>query len=229
MKRSDSIGQIAKALAEAQSKFDRILKAQTAAMGKYNYQFADLSDVLDAVRPALNASKIALVQTVEDDQMATYLVHESGEWMACMSPLVEVGESTPQEIGSGLTYSRRYGACLALGVVGETDDDASSAQKARSKPRPASLSPEAKPANNPIIERPNPRMDPMRSETQMALSAKMAEIGHVSTKEMVDFASLTMSMLAKKTIKYADRHEITQSDAEMILAELVRRYPEKTS
>lgn len=216
MKRSDSIGQIAAALAEAQRNFDPILKAQTAEMGKYKYAFADLSDVLAAVRPHLNEQAIAIVQTVEDEQMATYLLHKSGEWLCCTTKLVEVGEGSPQEIGSGLTYSRRYGLCVALGVVGETDDDAKSAQSnptARTKPHA-------------VPERPNPRMDPMRSDMQVQLTAKMAEIGHVSTKEMVDFASLTMSMLAKKTIKYADKQEITQSDAEMILAELVRRYPD---
>lgn len=219
MKRSDSIGQIAAALAEAQRNFDPILKAQTAEMGKYKYAFADLSDVLAAVRPHLNEQAIAVMQTVEDEQMATYLLHKSGEWLCCTTKLVEVGEGSPQEIGSGLTYSRRYGLCVALGVVGETDDDAKSAQSnptARTKPQA-------------VPERPNPRMDPMRSDTSIALSAKMAEIGHVSTKEMVDFASLTMSMLAKKTIKYADKHDITQSDAEMILAELARRYSDKVA
>lgn len=219
MKRSDSIGQIAKALAEAQRNFDPILKAQTAEMGKYKYAFADLSDVLAAVRPHLNEQSIAVVQTVEDEQMATYLLHASGEWLCCTTKLVEVGEGSPQEIGSGLTYSRRYGLCVALGVVGETDDDAKSAQS-----NPTARTKRTEPQ---AVPRPNPRMDPMRSETSLKLVEAMSALGHVSTKEQVDQAALVMTMLSKRTIRYADKHEITQSDAEMILAELRSRYPDK--
>ncbi len=122
-------GKIALALAKAQKAFktvpkNRVAKVPTKAGGQYSYKYADLADVIDAVRDALSANELAFTQGVEGDNLVTVLVHSSGERLYNSVPMVSPGAMTgPQAVGSSLTYSRRYGLTALLGVVAEEDDD----------------------------------------------------------------------------------------------------------
>jgi hypothetical protein len=59
----------------------------------------------------------------------TSLTHaESGSIVEAVVPM-PIPDSTPQKVGSALTYGRRYSLCLALGIVADEDDDAEAAQK----------------------------------------------------------------------------------------------------
>lgn len=101
----------------------------------YSYKYADLADVLDAVTAALNAQDLTLTQRCEtnEDQklfrLVTELVHGlSGEKLVSTFPLRT--HLSPQELGSELTYYRRYAVCGLLGVAAEEDDDAQQADAA---------------------------------------------------------------------------------------------------
>ncbi len=133
--------ELAAALARAQGEFQTIRKDRSATVtmksgGQYRYAFADLATVLEAVRPALAKHELALIQLPAVRQVdgaafvsvETLLVHSTG---ASISTQLELGisDSTPQAIGSGLTYARRYSVLALLGIAAEDeDDDAQGAQ-----------------------------------------------------------------------------------------------------
>lgn len=149
---SDPIGpriapELAAALARAQGEFPPIRKNRTADVqtrsgGSYRYGFADLATVLAAVRPALARHELALTQNpnvrIIDGAtfvgVETILAHSSGASIATVLEL-SVGDSTPQAIGSGLTFARRYSILALLGIAAEEDDDAEAARGAPQAPR----------------------------------------------------------------------------------------------
>lgn len=132
-KATNSIDKIAKALIKAQREFSPITKTKTANAGKFSYKYADLADVIEAVMPALNANGIAVSQDISNQELITYLIHESGQALMNRTPLILGAQVTPQSLGSAITYARRYSLCSVLNVVAEEDDDAHIAEKSHHK------------------------------------------------------------------------------------------------
>jgi hypothetical protein len=140
------------ALAAAQAAFPPIPKNKTATVqgkeGKqgYSYKYADLSDVLAAVRPVLARNGLAIVQKTilgekGDVLLRTELKHVGG---AVEVSDVELGQTSkaPQQFGGALTYLRRYEATTLLGVAAEEDTDAAHVDPpARAGSAPAAAAP----------------------------------------------------------------------------------------
>lgn len=145
MKHSDSFSAIAAALAKAAAEFqpikkDRTVTVKTKKGGEYTFAYAPLESIVAAVRPALSASGLVLVQSVvsedfhrgqavvSEDFLETRLLHSSGEWLANLTPvMVDPEESSAQAYGSAITYARRYGITQLLCVVADEDDDGNAA------------------------------------------------------------------------------------------------------
>lgn len=139
METSPEVGKLAEALAKAQAKFTPVPKTRTAKVvsksgSSYTYKYADLSDVLEMVRPILSAQGLALAQPVRVERDAagyravvtTVLLHTSGERLS-EETAMPCGEDRAQAIGSAITYAKRYGACGMLGLATEDDDDGADA------------------------------------------------------------------------------------------------------
>jgi hypothetical protein len=150
MSQSESIKELASALAKAQGEFPAIEKNKTAKIpkktgGDYSYQYADLADIIRVVTPALTKYGLSVTQspTLVGDKfvLETVLMHASGEWRSALYPLM--GHERAQEQGSEITYARRYALCPMLGIHGEEDDDgkaASDAPRAQAtRPRPPEI------------------------------------------------------------------------------------------
>lgn len=147
-------GKLADALAKAQAEFRPILKDKTAkvrmkAGGEYSYNYADLSSVIDATKEALSKNGLAIMQPVEFQGerlvLHTKLLHNSGEMQSCFWPL-PAPHTPAQEMGSALTYARRYSMSAILGVASEDDDDGAAGNTAAShKPEPPKQAPKAQP------------------------------------------------------------------------------------
>ena len=73
-----------------------------------------------------NKEGFSLVQHVEADFVVTTLYHAAGRLSGSM-PVFKT-ESGPQAYGSALTYARRYGVTLLLGICADDDDDANAAE-----------------------------------------------------------------------------------------------------
>lgn len=133
---SEKMDQVAAAIVKAHSEIDKVVAKETADIKNdsgrtsYSYKYADLANVLAASKPALAANGLAILQppsTVFDSRGAqtvvitTMLLHSSGQW--CRSRLrMKPTQTTPQGIGSAITYGRRYAAQAILGIAPEDDD-----------------------------------------------------------------------------------------------------------
>ena len=126
MKTSEQISELAAALAKAQGMMENAIMNRTNPHFKTKY--ADLAAVLNAARKPLSANGLAIVQTIGDGVLHTRLLHTSGQWIASEHPLPMSGR--PQEIGSALTYARRYSLSALIGIAADEDDDATGAEKA---------------------------------------------------------------------------------------------------
>lgn len=132
MNKSDSIKELATALAKAQGKIKGALKDSSNPFFKSKY--ADLSSVVEAIRTEFSEVGLSYVQTVhpsdkEEVSVETVLLHSSGEWLSCGVLSLPVSKADAQGYGSAITYARRYGLSAATGVAPE-DDDGNAATKA---------------------------------------------------------------------------------------------------
>ncbi len=135
---SETIGQIAAALAKAQGELANPEKALIATIRASNpreqdqtFRYAALSAGLDIVRKALGGHEIATVQTTAIDnevgiiRLTTTLAHSSGEWLSSEWPVCPISETAaPRRMGAALTYARRYALFTLVGIAGEDDLDA---------------------------------------------------------------------------------------------------------
>jgi len=129
---------LAAALAAFQEQLPQIRKGNTAQVksdkGNFAYDYADLADVSAAVMPLLGSHGLSFSArpTVGDHGFVLFykLAHESGEWEEGIYPLPSAN-TPPQQLGSAITYARRYALCAVTGVApGGDDDDAAAAQSA---------------------------------------------------------------------------------------------------
>lgn len=128
------------ALAKAQAGFGPIERTKTVKVrsdkGNYDFAYAPLEAVLGAVTPALNANGLALLQPLvkEENQwvLRTILAHESGAYLEGSLPIptqtAQGGSRAWQELGSAVTYARRYMVGAMLGIAPEEDDDGAAAE-----------------------------------------------------------------------------------------------------
>lgn len=130
MKTSDQTDAIAKALAAAQGAMKNA--PLNAANKHFGNRYSDLAGVRDACVPVLAKHGIAVTQaTVIDDsgfRLTTRLSHESGQWMEGSYPLTL---AKPQEMGSQITYARRYSLASMAGIAADEDEDGQVATDAK--------------------------------------------------------------------------------------------------
>ena len=170
MKTSEKIDALAAALAKAQSEIKPPTKDKTVEMAlksgrKVKYSYADLSTVLEAVRGPLTKNGLTLSHATDAEngtfKLSARLMHASGQWIEATYPL-PTGAS-PQDMGSAITYARRYTACALIGIATEDDEDgevATAAHKAPQKPEkrlvrvpvpPPPAAPVKSPPNEPLV------------------------------------------------------------------------------
>ena len=135
MNTSESIKELATALSSAQSSLQDATK--NAKNPHYKSDYADLSQVLEAIRPALAAQNLSVVQLPFSREnrvgVTTRIMHSSGEWLEESIDLEVEGRNLAQAAGSHITYLRRY-SLASLFAIHQKDDDAESAPKRQSRP-----------------------------------------------------------------------------------------------
>ena len=137
MTHSESIKEIATALSKAQTELknptkSKTVKVTTKSGGQYSYQYAELSDILDQIKPVLEKNGLAVIQGSHAGTtgmvVETMITHTSGEWIASELELnYESGGrmNSAQEMASAITYGRRYLLSAMLNIAADADDDAS--------------------------------------------------------------------------------------------------------
>lgn len=99
----------------------------------FGYKYADLQEVITATDTALHKYNILVWEEQINDNIKIYLVDtETGDmYLRYDKDIVSVQMAKANEIqqeGAGITYLRRYGRLVVLGIAPE-DDDANSADR----------------------------------------------------------------------------------------------------
>lgn len=129
---SQEINEISKALSGFQSelkqpKLNKDVKVTTKSGKNYAFKYADLSACVEAAAPTLKKHELAVTQIITNGKLITLLVHSSGQWFRSDVNITLSGTSDYQDLGSAITYLKRYSYCAILGIVADTDDDANAA------------------------------------------------------------------------------------------------------
>jgi hypothetical protein len=128
----DNISELATALALAQGEMRCAEKDSSNPHFKSTY--ASLDSVIDAIREPLSKNGLSIIQITDyiDDKhfLITRLMHKSGQYIESkmfLQPTIK-----PQEMGSLLTYYRRYqlSAICSITQGSDKDDDGNLAQQA---------------------------------------------------------------------------------------------------
>ena len=173
------------ALAKAQGEFPAAIKDSNNPAFKTKY--ADLSAIMEAIRPALAKHGLSLTQWPvhsEDNRvhMVTRIAH-AGEWIRGTFSM-PCDKQNAHGYGSIITYLRRYCAGSCLGVITDLDDDGNGASSRPTLP-PAKAEP-AKPAESladTILRRFN-EADTAAAFQEMAQRAQ-ARMGQLSNTDKV--------------------------------------------
>jgi hypothetical protein len=160
MEQSDNISDLAAALAKAQGAMSNVVANQKASIqtrtgGAYTYTYADLGAILQAIRKPLSDNGLSVVQGIGTEPGAiiitTQLSHLSGQWVRSQFGLAVSPDATPQEIGSAITYGRKYGLSALIGMASEDDDGKSASEEkppARQTGRPQPPKPQTTPSSS---------------------------------------------------------------------------------
>ena len=126
---SDQIGELASALAKAQSEMTMVEAKSTNPF--FNSKYASLASVLETSLPALNKNGIAVIQgsrycTVTNGfYITSQLIHSSGQWIKSEIRM-PIGKKDAHGVGAAVTYGRRYLLSAMVGVA-QADDDGNGA------------------------------------------------------------------------------------------------------
>lgn len=204
----ETTGKLAGALAAFQAEApavpkDKTAKVPTKAGGQYSYSYADLADVAAAAYPILARHGLSFSccprQTERGRELVGLLMHESGERLEGSLPLQGV---TPQELGSSITYARRYLLGSMTGIVTDADDDGALAQAAKPQTRPkATPKPE-----------PGGETGELITDAQMrAMRATLAEVGLTDRDEILR----EVSAIIRRDI--ASSKDLTKREASQVI------------
>ena len=127
-------------LSKLQADLEPVKKGETADTGSYTYSYADIADIAATVYPLLGKHGFAYCARPKfiDGRYVLLgeLLHVSGGVKDAEFPLPD--RASVQQLGSALTYGRRYLLGCLTGVVTEEDDDGKAAS---TTPPPAKRAP----------------------------------------------------------------------------------------
>lgn len=138
MKTSESIKEISAAMAKSQIKLENTI---ADGLGNFNNRFTKLSTGLDMIRKVYGENGIAFTQMTRFDgeiiMLDTRMTHSSGEWIEGEYPVCKF-PVTSQQLGSAMSYARRYAIFAAAGIASsdDTDDDDGTEANAVQTPAP---------------------------------------------------------------------------------------------
>lgn len=208
------------ALAELQANLPEVAKGRTAEVqtktgGTYKYDYADLTDVSEAILPRLSKLGLAFTSrpTFRDGRfvLAYELIHRSGGALPGEWPITG---STPQAIGSSITYGRRYCLCAVTGLAPKGDDD-DAAEHAQTTARAGTAQRAARPAPARQAQRAAP---PLPDEMSASMRAKiMALFGKVNITDRGERLATASAIVGREL---ASANDMTAAEARKLIGEL---------
>lgn len=110
---------------------------ETAQAGNRTYKYLNLATILKTIKPVFEKHGLAFSQRVTFDNagearqvigtVETIIFDDEEEMVACSYPFFVTGD--PQQVGSAITYARRYSLYAVLGIFPDKDDDGAYAKQ----------------------------------------------------------------------------------------------------
>lgn len=110
---------------------------ETAQAGNRTYKYLNLATILKTIKPVFEKHGLAFSQRVTFDnagearqiigQVETIIFDDKDLMVACSYPFFVTGD--PQQVGSAITYARRYSLYAVLGIFPDKDDDGAYAKQ----------------------------------------------------------------------------------------------------
>lgn len=114
----------------AAAEIPKLSKNKTAVVptkkGTYTYRYASLDDIMTKIRKPLSEQGLTITHDLQDHHTIcrTILTHApSNESIATTYPTLITSQDSHQTLGAKMTYARRYGLCLLLGLAPDEDLD----------------------------------------------------------------------------------------------------------
>jgi hypothetical protein len=110
---------IHKKLFKVTSTMDKMRKDSTNPF--FGSRYFDVNQLIEAVRPALIAEDLLLLQPIEGNAVGTRIIDiDTGEYVEAFLPLPELQD--PQKVGACITYYRRFTLGSLIGIEAEDLD-----------------------------------------------------------------------------------------------------------
>lgn len=110
---------------------------ETAQAGNRTYKYLNLATILKTIKPVFEKHGLAFSQRVTFDNtgearqfigtVETIVFDDEEQIVACSYPFFVTGD--PQQVGSAITYARRYSLYAVLGIFPDKDDDGAYAKQ----------------------------------------------------------------------------------------------------
>ena len=110
---------------------------ETAQAGSRTYKYLNLATILKTIKPVFEKYGLAFSQRVTFDNtgetrqvigtVETIIFDNEEQMVACSYPFFVTGD--PQQVGSAITYARRYSLYAVLGIFPDKDDDGAYAKQ----------------------------------------------------------------------------------------------------
>ena len=216
---SAAIAALNEALAKAQGEFDdikreRTVEVQTKTGGKYTFSYAPLDLIMSTVRPTLAKHGLSVVQVLEPGpSLRTELRHAAGGVIGGSFPFT--APENAQQLGSLITYLRRYSLVALLGLTTEEDDDGSKASgnESRAVPTPEKETPAT--------------VNPVTKAQHGKIGALIKALDEASGSEPEQGATTNWVTYSRNWIKdhfgKTSRADLTTSEAGQLIDELERQ------
>lgn len=110
---------------------------ETAQAGTRTYKYLNLATILKTIKPVFEKHGLAFSQRATFDNtgearqaigtVETIIFDDEEQMVACSYPFFVTGD--PQQVGSAITYARRYSLYAVLGIFPDKDDDGAYAKQ----------------------------------------------------------------------------------------------------
>ena len=110
---------------------------ETANAGNRTYKYLNLATLLKSIKPIFEKNGLAFTQKVTFNStgdgrqtlgtIETIIFDDADQMTVCEYPFFVTGD--PQQVGSAITYARRYSLTTVLGIFPDKDDDGSYARQ----------------------------------------------------------------------------------------------------
>lgn len=130
LKKSESIQNLSKAMAEFQKSIQQPLKDANNPF--FESQYVPLENVVEAITETGSPLGISFMQFASSDEtgsieVATLVMHSTGEYIEFPPVRMKPESNKPQAVGSAITYAKRYALSAIFGITSDKDDDGNEA------------------------------------------------------------------------------------------------------